>query len=105
LELAPFRWRGTAGGILTASVFLGQFCSPLVSTSVIASYGYKGLFSGAALFVGAMALAIGLKAGAARSRVVKGRVRNDGVIEGTIRPDIDPSAFPRSIINGLEGRR
>jgi len=62
LRIAPTRRRGLAGGTLTASVFVGQFCSPLVSTPVIASYGYGGLFCGAALFVGAIAFAVGLKA-------------------------------------------
>ena len=37
LRLAPLRRRGLAGGVLTASVFIGQFCSPLLSTPVIAS--------------------------------------------------------------------
>jgi MFS family permease len=74
LGLSP-RWRrGAAGGILTASVFIGQFCSPLVSTPVIASYGYRSLFCGTALLVGAMAFGVGLMAGALGLDALKGRV-------------------------------
>lgn len=62
LGLAPPRRRGVAGGVLTTSVFIGQFCSPLVSTPLIASYGYDGLFHATALLVAAMASAVVLKA-------------------------------------------
>ncbi|NIX75637.1 MFS transporter [Microvirga terricola] len=57
LRLAPLRRRGLAGGVLTASVFIGQFCSPLLSTPVIAACGYEGLFRSTALLVSAMAVA------------------------------------------------
>lgn len=60
LKLAPARKRGLAGGILTASIFIGQFCSPLLSTPVIIAYGYAGLFCGGALLLAAMALAAAL---------------------------------------------
>ncbi len=60
LGLAPARQRGLGGGILTASIFLGQFCSPLVSTPLIASYGYAGLFRATALLVAAMSVAAGV---------------------------------------------
>jgi MFS family permease len=53
LNLAPPRRRGLAGGVLTASVFIGQFCSPLLSTPVIAGFGYDGLFFGAAVVLAA----------------------------------------------------
>ncbi len=74
LALAPLRRRGTAGGVLTASVFVGQFCSPLVSTPMIASYGFEGLFRGTALLVAAMAVGAGLKACATGLHALKGRV-------------------------------
>lgn len=48
LNLAPAPRRGLAGGILTASVFIGQFCSPLLSTPVILSFGFDGMFLSAA---------------------------------------------------------
>jgi MFS family permease len=75
LGLAPPRRRGLAGGVLTASVFIGQFCSPLVSTPVIASYGYEGLFRSTALLVAAMAVGAGLKACATGLHAWKGRVQ------------------------------
>ncbi|QEL22611.1 MFS transporter [Bosea sp. F3-2] len=64
LNLAPPQSRGLAGGILTASIFIGQFCSPLVSTPLIAAHGYRGLFEGTALLLAGMALLAG---GALRS--------------------------------------
>jgi MFS family permease len=75
LGLAPLRWRGTAGGVLTASVFIGQFVSPLVSTPMIATYGYESLFHGTALLVAAMAVGAGLKACATGLHAWKGRVQ------------------------------
>ncbi|WP_439498817.1 MFS transporter [Bosea sp. (in: a-proteobacteria)] len=56
LTLAPLRDRGLAGGVLTASVFIGQFCSPLLSTPLIASQGYSGLFLDSSLLLAAMAV-------------------------------------------------
>jgi MFS family permease len=55
LSLAPPHRRGLAGGVLTASVFIGQFISPLISTPVIASTGYAALFVGAAILLALMA--------------------------------------------------
>lgn len=65
LNLAPSRQRGVAGGVLTASVFIGQFCSPLVSTPLIAGHGYAGLFGGSAAVLAVMAAAA-LAAGGVR---------------------------------------
>jgi MFS family permease len=62
LGLAPLRRRGVAGGVLTASVFIGQFCSPLLSTPVVATYGYEGLFYITSSLAAAMAVAAVLKA-------------------------------------------
>lgn len=56
LNLAPRRSRGMAGGILTASIFIGQFCSPLASTPLIAAHGYRTLFGGTAWLLAIMAL-------------------------------------------------
>jgi MFS family permease len=61
LGLAPLRRRGLAGGVLTASVFIGQFCSPLLSTPLIAAYGYEGLFHIISSLAAAMAIAAVLK--------------------------------------------
>ncbi|WP_378951634.1 MFS transporter [Mesorhizobium sp. ANAO-SY3R2] len=55
LALAPPHRRGVAGGVLTASVFTGQFISPLLSTPVIMTAGYEGLFLDAAVLLASMA--------------------------------------------------
>ena len=57
LRLAPSSRRGLSGGVLTASIFLGQFISPLVSTPLIARVTYEGLFVGSAYLLVAMAMA------------------------------------------------
>lgn len=68
LNLAPAQRRGLAGGILTASVFIGQFCSPLLSTPAISAFGYEGLFGGTALLLATMALAAAVCGAATRLR-------------------------------------
>ncbi|MBE1203138.1 MFS transporter [Aminobacter carboxidus] len=68
LNLAPLRRRGVSGGILTASIFIGQFVSPLLVTPLIAGHGYEALFSGIALLLAAMAIAAGAVGGAAIAR-------------------------------------
>ncbi|WP_027135875.1 MFS transporter [Geminicoccus roseus] len=55
LGMAPGSRRGLAGGLLTASIFIGQFVSPLISTPWIGSVGYEGVFLGAAGLLAAMA--------------------------------------------------
>jgi len=60
LGLAPPRSRGLSGGILTASIFIGQFCSPLLSTPFIMMHGYEGLFQSIASVLGVMAAAAGV---------------------------------------------
>ncbi len=67
LHLAPPHRRGLAGGILTASVFIGQFCSPLLSTPAVSGFGYGGLFLGAAVVLFTMATVV-LGSTAMRSR-------------------------------------
>jgi len=62
LGLAPLPRRGMAGGVLTASVFIGQCCSPLLSTPLIGTYGYEGLFHITSSLAAAMAVAAVLKA-------------------------------------------
>jgi MFS family permease len=72
LGLAPVRRRGMAGGILTASVFIGQFCSPLLSTPLIAAYGYEEMFRIVSSIVALMSVAAVLKACAMGLQVLKG---------------------------------
>jgi len=74
LRLAPLRRRGMAGGLLTASVFIGQFCSPLLSTPLIASYGYEGLFRSTSLLLAAMAVAVVAQGCRNRLQALKGRI-------------------------------
>jgi MFS family permease len=74
LGLAPLRRRGVAGGVLTASVFIGQFCSPLLSTPLIATYGYEGLFCITSSLAAAMAGAAVLKACAIGLQAFKRRL-------------------------------
>lgn len=64
LNLAPTSKRGLAGGILTASIFIGQFCSPLISTPVIARLGYGSLFGGTTTLLALMTVTAVLAGGA-----------------------------------------
>jgi len=45
LRTAPARRAGIAGGVLTTSVFLGQFASPFVSSPLIGAFGYPSAFA------------------------------------------------------------
>jgi MFS family permease len=56
LALSPLHRRGLASGLLTASVFIGQFISPLLITPAIASAGYEGPFLLVAVLLGSMAV-------------------------------------------------
>lgn len=64
LNMVPERRRGLTGGILTTSIFLGQFLSPLIITPAISAFGYDEIFYGMALLLGVMAVATGITAGA-----------------------------------------
>jgi MFS family permease len=57
LNVAPAHRRGLAGGLLTASVFIGQFCSPLVSTPIASTFGFGALFVAAAMLATLMSAA------------------------------------------------
>jgi MFS family permease len=63
LSLVPEQRRGFAGGILTTSIFLGQFLSPLFSTPLISAFGYDETFSGLSLLLGSMAVIAGIAGG------------------------------------------
>lgn len=63
MAIAPPAVRGRISGGLTASIFLGQFISPLVSQPLIGSHGIAAAFCGAALLLAAMAVAAAVVAG------------------------------------------
>jgi hypothetical protein len=71
MAAAPLAVRGRVAGGLTASIFVGQFVSPLVSQPWIEASGYPAAFGGTALGLAAMASGAGFLA--ARSR--RGTVR------------------------------
>lgn len=52
--------RGKTGALLTGSVFLGQFLSPLISTPAISAWGWRASGIGLAVILGALALISGL---------------------------------------------
>ncbi|MCB9992299.1 MAG: MFS transporter [Hyphomicrobiaceae bacterium] len=55
LGIAPIARRGTASGILTAAVFLGQFASPFVSQPLLEQAGFAGMFATFASVLGLVA--------------------------------------------------
>ncbi|MCY0095421.1 MFS transporter [Hoeflea ulvae] len=59
LQLAPVQRRGIVGGIMTSTMFLGQFASPFASIPAIAAFGYDPVFYAAA---GGFAVLAGLAA-------------------------------------------
>jgi MFS family permease len=63
LTLAPPRLRGRLAGGLTASIFLAQFCSPLLLEPVVARASLGGAFVAAAAAMGAVALVLALARG------------------------------------------
>lgn len=62
LELAPPGRRGATAALLTASVFLGQFLSPLLSIPAIAIWGWRASGFGLGTLLGAAALAAAILA-------------------------------------------
>lgn len=65
--VAPPEVRGRAAGGLTASIFLGQFLSPLVSQPWIESFGFAAAFRDMGLLLAATAVASAAAAYLARS--------------------------------------
>jgi MFS family permease len=56
LTLAPENRRGIAGGVLTTSVFLGQFFSPFVSMPSITFLGFSGTYNAIALLLALLSI-------------------------------------------------
>lgn len=72
LAVAPARRRGTAGGLLTTSIFLGQVLSPFLSLPIIASIGFDGLYLGAGALLATIS-ALALIAGVLQRRRIRAR--------------------------------
>ena len=68
LTVAPPALRGRVAGGLTASIFLGQFLSPLVSQPWIGAFGYAATFRDMAVALAAMAVTGLVLAGRGRAR-------------------------------------
>lgn len=60
LQLAPVRRRGLVGGIMTSTMFLGQFASPFASIPAIAGFGYGPVFYATATGFAVMAVIAGV---------------------------------------------
>ena len=56
LSLVPAHKRGKASGVLTSSLFLGQFSSPILFEPIVSRYGIQGLF----LFVSVVSVVVAL---------------------------------------------
>ncbi|UTW01079.1 MFS transporter [Marinomonas rhizomae] len=56
MELVPINKRGLASGVLTSSIFIGQFVSPFITSTLIAKLGYSDFY----LLAGAFTLALAL---------------------------------------------
>jgi len=77
MTIAPPAARGRVAGGLTASIFLGQFLSPLVSQAWIGWFGYAAAFRDMGLLLAAAALAAITLAGWAAGRRLKPRSGQD----------------------------
>ncbi len=70
LSQATPRLRGRIAGMVTASMFIGHFCSPFVSQRWVAASGYVAMFQNVAMVLAGLAilsLLAALRAGLARS--------------------------------------
>lgn len=57
LALVPSDKRGLASGVLTSSIFIGQFVSPLISSALISALAYSHFYLVMAGFTLALAIA------------------------------------------------
>jgi MFS family permease len=57
MELVPNNKRGVASGVLSSSIFIGQFASPFVTSTIIAKLGYSEFYLLAGAFTLILALA------------------------------------------------
>jgi len=71
MTLAPPAARGRVAGALTASIFLGQFLSPVVSQPLVSWIGYAGVFGLTSVFLGIAAVLAALLELSGRSMAAK----------------------------------
>ncbi|MGO2319115.1 MAG: MFS transporter [Vibrio toranzoniae] len=57
MELVPSAKRGLASGVLTSSIFIGQFISPFITSSLISEFGYSDFYLSAMVFTVILAIA------------------------------------------------
>lgn len=57
MELVPSHKRGLASGVLTSSIFIGQFVSPFVTSALIVKLGYSDFYLLAGAFTLVLAIA------------------------------------------------
>ena len=57
MELVPSNKRGLASGVLTSSIFIGQFVSPFITSALIAKLGYSDFYLLAGAFTLVLAIA------------------------------------------------
>lgn len=70
MAVAPASARGRVAGGLTASIFLGQFLSPLASQAWIGWFGYAAAFRDMGILLAMAALAAGFLAGSRRVKAM-----------------------------------
>ncbi|GGN21111.1 MULTISPECIES: MFS transporter [Marinomonas] len=56
MEFVPINKRGLASGVLTSSVFIGQFVSPFINSALISKLGYSDFYMVAGAFTLVLAL-------------------------------------------------
>lgn len=57
MELVPKAKRGLASGVLTSSIFIGQFCSPFMTSLLISKFGYSDFYLSVMVFTIILAIA------------------------------------------------
>ncbi|MET4733647.1 MFS family permease [Thalassospira sp. MBR-102] len=56
MAVAPPSIRGRVAGVLTASIFIGQFLSPLISQPWVDAFGYRAIYHDMGMLVGCFAV-------------------------------------------------
>ena len=77
MAIAPPSARGRIAGGLTASIFLGQFLSPLITQPWIGSFGYAATFRDMGILLAVAAFSAGLVAAGRRLHAHRTRPGHD----------------------------